>query len=51
LVDHAAAMPVSADHMSPKQILMVVDPTTHEKQPVIERAAWLAERTGQGRLR
>ncbi len=32
--------------MSAKQILVVVDPTTNEKQPVIERAAWLAERTG-----
>jgi universal stress protein E len=32
--------------MSAKQILVVVDPTTNEEQPVIERAAWLAERTG-----
>jgi universal stress protein E len=32
--------------MSTKQILVVVDPTTNEEQPVIERAAWLAKRTG-----
>jgi universal stress protein E len=32
--------------MSTKQILVVVDPTTTEEQPVIERAAWLAKRTG-----
>ncbi len=32
--------------MSAKQILVVVDPTANEKQLVIERAAWLAERTG-----
>jgi universal stress protein E len=32
--------------MSAKQILVVVDPTTNEQQPVIERAAWLAKRTG-----
>ena len=32
--------------MAAKQILVVVDPTTDEKQPVIERAAWLAERAG-----
>jgi universal stress protein E len=30
--------------MADKKILVVVDPTTDEKQPVIERAAWLAER-------
>ncbi len=32
--------------MSVKQILVVVDPTTSEEQPVIERAAWLAQRMG-----
>lgn len=32
--------------MSAKKILVVVDPTTNEKQPVVERAAWLAEKTG-----
>jgi universal stress protein E len=32
--------------MSAKQILVVVEPATNEEQPVIERAAWLAERTG-----
>jgi universal stress protein E len=32
--------------MPAKQILVVVDPTTDEVQPVIERAAWLAKRTG-----
>jgi universal stress protein E len=39
-------MPISGGVMAAKQILVVVDPTTDEKQPVIERAAWLAERTG-----
>jgi universal stress protein E len=32
--------------MSAKKILALVDPTTNEQQPVIERAAWLAEKTG-----
>jgi universal stress protein E len=32
--------------MATRQILVVVDLTTNEPQPVIERAAWLAERTG-----
>jgi universal stress protein E len=32
--------------MSGKTILVVVDPTTNEEQPVIQRAAWLAEKTG-----
>jgi universal stress protein E len=40
------AMWISGHPISAKQILVVVDPTTNEKQPVIERAAWLAERTG-----
>lgn len=30
--------------MADKKILVVVDPTTRDKQPVIERVAWLAER-------
>jgi universal stress protein E len=32
--------------MSAKQILVIVDPTTNEEQPVVERAAWLAQRMG-----
>ena len=32
--------------MSGKKILVVVDPTTNEEQPVVQRAAWLAEKTG-----
>jgi universal stress protein E len=32
--------------MSGTRILVVVDPTTNEEQPVIRRAAWLAEKTG-----
>lgn len=31
---------------SQKTILVVVDPTTEEDQPVLHRAAWLAEKTG-----
>lgn len=31
---------------SKKTVLVVVDPTTEDEQPVLERAAWLAERTG-----
>ena len=45
-VGDSAAVPVSGDLMPAKQILVVVDPTTDEVQPVIERAAWLAKRTG-----
>jgi universal stress protein E len=32
--------------MSGRKILVVVDPTAREKQPVVERAAWLAEVSG-----
>jgi universal stress protein E len=32
--------------MSAKHIVVVVDATSNEEQPVVERAAWLAERTG-----
>jgi universal stress protein E len=32
--------------MSTKKILVVVDPTTDEPQPVVQRSAWLAEKTG-----
>jgi universal stress protein E len=32
--------------MAARKILVVVDPTTHEVQPVVQRAAWLAEKTG-----
>ncbi len=34
--------------MAAKTILVVVDPEVTEKQPVVERAAWLARRVGAG---
>ena len=38
---------MSAANATPKEtILVVVDPLTEERQPVLERAAWLAEKTG-----
>jgi universal stress protein E len=36
----------SANARSEKTILVVVDPLTEEDQPVLHRAAWLAEKTG-----